>query len=197
MTTGKQPPREPSRPRSSTRKAGAGALDRIPNWVQAMVAVVTLVFTIGVAYGIFGRPASGPPATATVQPSVEGTPLPPIVHAERWEEEADGDLIIYGTFENLNLGQLTIYLIGQPRSAPTDENWVPVRAEALATFTFPVNLANGEWQATRPQQYIGYVWRPIAWPSGSGAGDAFQELRLHGPEAEDVQAVGDSIDPDA
>jgi hypothetical protein len=180
-------------PRKRRRSSGRlipPRFDWATGWISALTAILTLTLGVITAWGLFGTSGSEP---SPLPPTPVSTSVKPALLFEGWEEVA-GDLILFGSFENVNLTTEEILLLGQPPD-DADAPFVPLRAEAEALSTFPVDLANGDWRAIRPVEYSGLGWRAVVWPRGLGAGDAFADLRKNGPEAGDVVAVSGIVDP--
>jgi hypothetical protein len=190
---------EPRKPRRApARKPLPARFDWVPGWVQAVVAVLTLLLAVATAWGLIDanrNEATNPPATATAPaPSATQVALEPKLIVDVWDEDGS-DWILNGDFENVNLGTQAIYLVGRPK----DDNsalFAILRADAIALFTFPVNLANGEFLLRRPGDLQGYTWKLLVDSAALGSGDALKDLRENGPEAEGVLAVTDVVPPD-
>lgn len=186
-------PRPPKATRSAARRRLVPArFDWAPGWIQALAAILTLVLGVITAWGLLGT--GDPPAPTAGASATPGTAeLEAVVILEGWEE-VGADLVLFGTFENVNLGTDAIYLMGKPRTQEGPP-FTTLRADATALETFPVNLANGEWQFVRPPEYRGFAWQAGVYDRPFGSNDVLAELREHGPEAEGIDAVSEVVTP--
>ncbi len=170
-----------SKPRRK-RRLSPSALDRVPAWVQAGVAVLTLVLAFLTAYGLVGRQTQTPQATQAV----------PVVVITVVNPELD-EIVGLGTFANVNLDSDGIFMIGQPKADP-EADWVVVRAQATAVST-ALGLANGEWRAHRPMPGVGFYWQAVVMASSFGSSEGI-DLREKGPNTEGVKAVSPPFETD-
>jgi hypothetical protein len=176
------PERAGSRP-SKRRKQPLFKRPDGPAWIQALTAVAAVILTgVGLVFtgiGIFGTKAPNPtPIVITPTASISRVTV------------GEAEVSAAGSFENLDLDSEVVLFVGRPESGG-DRPWVPVEAqiEARPVPTAAQVRASGIWNAVRPFTETGvFTWQALVVPAGSGAADAYADIKLHGPDSDLVIA---------
>jgi hypothetical protein len=189
-------PTSPRRKSPRQPTSSPGFLDRVPSWVQAVVAVLTLLLSVLTAYGIAGR--GGTPTASATMPSApagsQASALTPRVVLLNVREAPQVKGV--GEFENLDLAVDAIILIGIPAQG-SDQAAVALRGEPTAVATIGPGLTNGVWQAIRPTSATGLAWQAFIYPAAAlGASGGLDDLKVHLANAEGVKAASEVVQPE-
>lgn len=165
------PPVEPAKSRR--------LLESVPAWVQAIVAVLTLVVTV---FGIgFAVTRDDPGAQSGAEVSLASS--------------AVGDTISgSGSYLRLRPTNQEIYLLVQLDGA---SSWTPLEVALEPTrIDEPTGTQDGRWSAEAPVGATSATFLPVIMAAGSmGVSDtALDELRADGPDARGVVAFGEPVE---
>jgi hypothetical protein len=161
-------------------------LRELPSWVlpwTAVIGVAIAALGLGItAIQVFG----GGPAV----------PTPIIIKPEAFIDEvtiANDQVTAAGRFRSVEVASEVVLFIGRPVGVD-DARWLPVEAVIKPQPSAAGSRVDGLWTAVRPFSDQGkFAWRALVVPAGSGASDAYEDIRLRGPESADVLATSDEF----
>lgn len=172
----------PDPSRTSPRRSGRARFRDLPLWAQGWIgAFGVLIAALGLGL-----------TAIQVFKDKEASPTPIVVRPEASIEEvtvANGEIAALGTFRNVDVAVEVILFVGRPKGT-ADARWLPVEAAVSPQASAAGARVDGRWSALRPfLEQVPFTWRALVVPAGSGATDAYEDIKVHGPDSADVLAA--------